>query len=258
MKKICFPALAIAIIYFGCTKMNNQSSSTQTTIKTLIANAGVNSTICVPYGGTGNVFKGILDGTASHDASGKIIFYAWTEITDGFNYNVVSNQAKTEIILSAGVHQFQLMVWDDHNQTDKNSVVINVIQNFNFEYDGLSWDSTVGALTTISVKAKPALIESWPGPFESIQPDFAYISIYDGTCKDFSSWTELPYVPYDSIQLTDKPVFYSLIFNLPNSINHGNGYPEIYAKTNSGIDFNQKVSIGIIKFDPNGPGQWDY
>ncbi len=258
MKKILFLAATTSIIFFGCNKKNDQPSSIQTATKTLFAKAGVNSTVCMPYGGTGNVFKGILDGTASHDESGKITFYAWTEITPGFPNNVLSNQASAEIILSAGVHKFQLMVWDDHNQTDTNSVVINVIQNFNFEYDGLSWDSTVGALTTINVKAKPALIESWPGPFESIQPDFAYISNYDGTCKDFSSWVQLPYVPYDSIQLTDKAVFYSLIFDFPNGINHGTGYPEIFAKTNSGFDINQKVSLGFIKGSPTGAGDWDY
>jgi hypothetical protein len=47
-----------------------------------------------------------------------------------------------------------------------------------------------------------------------------------------------------------------LIFDLPNSINHGTGYPEIYAKTNSGININQKVSLGFI--NPTGAGDWDY
>lgn len=256
MKKVFILAYTLVFIFFGCTK-NDQSTSSRNSTIPLVADAGSDTTICMPYGGSGNLFKTILDGRASHDGSGKIVSYAWSEI--GPNPSTVfSTSSSTDIILSGGLHQFMLKVADDHNQMELDTVVINVVQDFNTEYVGLTWDSTVGILKTISVRSKPALIESWPGPYKNIQLDSVYVSDYDGTCKDLSSWKQIPYVPYDSIQLTDKPLFYSVIFDIPNTVNLGTGYPELFAKTSSGIDFNQKVSIGFKNDNPTGAGDWDY
>jgi|SRR5664279_153900 len=250
MKKIFFLIVLPVIFFPECTKKNDQTS-----INTLYANAGSDTIICMPYGGTGNLFKGELNASASQDVDGKIVSYAWTETNHPSS--VISTDETTQVVLSAGLHQFQLKVQDDHNRVAYDIVVIQVLQNFNSEYDGLSWDSTLGGLTTISVKTKPALIQSWPGPFLSIQSDFVYLINYSGTCVDISSWKQLPYVPYDSIQLTSQPVFYSVI-HTSNPVNQGTDYPEIFARTNSGIDFSQKVSVGFTNGNPSGAGDWDY
>jgi hypothetical protein len=55
MKRIFFLTVVTIIIYFGCTKINVQPTSILTITKTLVANAGLNSTICMPYNGSGNV-----------------------------------------------------------------------------------------------------------------------------------------------------------------------------------------------------------
>jgi hypothetical protein len=253
MKKVFIPVFVL--VFYGCTK--SDQSSTQASSKTLIADAGSDTTICMPYGGTGNLFKGILNGRNSSDGSGKILSYAWSEIGSTPSA-VFSNASSTEITLYGGLHQFLLKIGDDQNRVKYDTVVFNVIQRFNTEYDGLTWDSTVGVLNTIGVRPKPALIESWPGPYKNIEMDTVYVSNYDGTCRDIGSWKQIPYVPYDSIQLTDKPLFYSIVFDIPNSVNLGTGYPEIFAKTNAGIDFSQKVSIGFKNDNPTGAGDWDY
>jgi hypothetical protein len=256
--------VVVAILFSGCKKQAALvlSPPPPPPIGDLIANAGSDTSICMPFGGTGNSFKGTLDGSASHDKSGNIISYYWAEIS-GSNPSVVfSTEMKPEILLSGGLHRIVLTVQNNHNQWAEDTVLIDVIQKFIMEYDGLSWDSTVGGLMTISVKLKPALIQSWPGPFDSKQSNSVFISNYDGTCKDIGSWNQLPYVPYDSIQLTDKSIFYSVIVSPPNTVNFGTSYPEIFAKTNSGIDFTQRVSLGFTDGNPSGAGSgagdWDY
>jgi hypothetical protein len=258
MKKVFFVTLMTAISFFDCVKKSDQPTSVPAAIKTLVANAGLDTIICMPYGGTGDLFKAILNGKTSHDDGGKIISYLWTEVG---NSVFSSDKDSTEIILAGGggSYKFLLKLQDDHNQVDADTVVIRLIPNFAAEYDDLSWDSTVGGLTTISVKHIPGLIETWPGPNDSIQLGFVYISDFSGVCKDKSSWKQLPYVPYDSIQLTDKAIFYSVNFTIPNTVNFGTGYPEIYAKTNSGINFNQNVSVGFINGGSiSNAGYWDY
>ena len=61
----------------------------------------------------------------------------------------------------------------------------------------------------------------------------------------------IPYVPYDSIELTNKLIFYTVI----SAPDHGILYPEVFAQTNSGIDLSEKVSIG---FDVGFTDPWDY
>jgi hypothetical protein len=257
MKKIPFFILAAAIIYFGCSKKNGQSSSAHVSnSKTLFAIAGHDSTICMPFGGSGNNFQASLDGRESHDSLGNITSYVWTQQVSGASAPVVVGTSALSVIQinnpGPGVITYWLQVKDDKGQISYDSVSLHIIQNFGFEYDALTWDSAVGPLTTISERFKPGLIESWPDftnttPIEST----AYIINYNGQCNDLSSWQVIPYVRYDSIQLTPASLFYTVI---PG---HGVLFPEVFAKTNSGMDFTQKVSIA---FDINndGAGDWDY
>jgi hypothetical protein len=256
MKRTFYLALASALFFSYCGKQVENIPHTQPPSKTkyLFANAGSDTTICMPYGGTGIFFKGILDGRASLDDSGKIVNYSWTDIGGESPSILYPYKDSTEVKMSGGIHQFLLEVRDDHGQVDFDDVTINVIQQFDYEYDGISWDSTIGILTTISVKVVPGLIESWPDFAQSDRNRSAvYLSDFKGECNDISSWKNLPYVPYENIQLTDNLVFYSLISDPPNGVIHGTLYPEIFAKSNSGIDFKQKVSIGFIN-----PNPWDY
>jgi hypothetical protein len=293
MKKIFFMVVATVVFFSGCNKqvVNTPAPPPPALppppppVNYLMANAGSDTTICIPYGGTGNYFKGMLDGRASRDDSGKIVSYSWSEITGPnteplwYRYNLDSvgfskDSAEVTLLLSGSVdlgegvgkigRLYMLTVRDDHGRVDSARVTINIIQNFDEEYDGLSWDTTEGLLTTISVKAKPGLIKSWPHDFDYNNGySGIYLSNFNGQCFDTTNQAKLPYVPYDSIQMTDKLVFYSVISIPPSIINPGTLfqgisagllYPEIYAKTNSGIDFNQKVSIGFIEGLP--PDQW--
>jgi hypothetical protein len=164
--------------------------------KHLFANAGSDTTICMPYGGTGGDFKGILDGKASYDDSGKIVSYSWSEI--GGIYSLIDsiNKDTTYVFFQSGTHQYLLEVRDDYGQVDSAKVTINVIRKFDYEYNGLSWDSITGVLTTISVKAKPGLIASWAA-FTLWDNDSSdvYLSDFNGKCNDISNWKKLPYVP---------------------------------------------------------------
>jgi hypothetical protein len=296
MKRIFFLAFTTAIFFSCCNKnvVNTPASPSPPPppppppINYLIANAGSDTTICMTYGGEGNIFKGVLDGRASRDDSGKIVSYSWSEIwgpndtaplyldnfgnLDSVGFSRDSSQVTLLYYspadpsngdLSVGFHVFMLTVHDDHGRVDSARVTINIIQNFDAEYNGLSWDSTAGQLTTISVKAKPGLMESWPtGDFNNGYSGI-YLTTFNGQCFDTTNQERLPYVPYDSIQLTDNLVFYSVISIPPSVINPGSlfqytyagtAYPEIYAKTNSGIDFTQKVSIGFKEGNPPDSG----
>jgi hypothetical protein len=182
MKRIFFLAVASAIFFSYCRQHveNIPPPLPPLTLKPfnyLIASAGADTTICMPYGGTGNMFKGMLDGRASVDDSGKIVSWSWYEIMGSppnlwleiiGNGNIDSNtiyshdSAVVSLLLPGGVHQFMLKLRDDHGRVDSSEVIINAVQNFDAEYDGLSWDSATGLLNTISVKAKPGLLESWP------------------------------------------------------------------------------------------------
>ena len=89
MKRIFFLAVASAIFFSCCNKNVIKTQSTNQPpppppppppINYLVASAGLDTTICMPYGGTGVIFKGMLDGRASRDDSGKIVSYSWSEI----------------------------------------------------------------------------------------------------------------------------------------------------------------------------------
>ena len=265
MKRILLLALLFILFFTDCNKqvanipVIPQPSPPLPPTNYLMANAGNDTSICIPYGGTGNEFRAFLDGRASLDDSGKIISYSWYEIlgvndapltdfSDSTNYS--KDSAEVNFLLSGGVHLYMLKVMDDHGRIDSAHVTVNAIQNFSDEFDGLSWDSTTGGLTTISVKFKPGLMETWPSFYGLDSSSGIYLSNYSGACFDTSNLAKLPFVPYDSIQLTNETVFYSIVNTAPTLVDQGSVYPEIYARTNSGIDFNKKVSIGFIEVYP--------
>jgi len=253
MNKKFLYILALTIIYFGCSKKNGQSATQTSGSKSLYAVAGRDTTICKPYAGSGRIFQAMLDGSGSHDSLGSIVSYTWTQYVSGASVPiVVGAKAITPVEISTpGNNTFWLEVKDNEGRIAQDSVTVNVMQNFEYEYDSLSWDSAVGALATISERYKPGLIESWPDFTDAqINNASAFITTYTGQCEDVGSWQMIPYVPYDSIQLTTKSLFYTVISG------HGGLFPEVFASKNSGIDFNQIVSIG---FDINsGAGDWDY
>jgi hypothetical protein len=252
MKRIYFIAVTSALLFSYCSKQQTQPLSKN---KYLFANAGSDTTICMPFGGTGDIFKGILDGRASHDDSGKIVSYSWEGIGKSSAGISFPDKDVTEVKILGGLHQFILEVRDDHGRVDEDIVTLNVIQNFDSEYDGLSWDSTTGGLATISVQVKPGLIESWPDFSSSdINNSDVYLINSTGECEDISSWKKLPFVSFENIQQSYNLVFYTLISAPPNGINDATLYPEIFVKSNSGIDIRQKVSIGFV----NSRGPWDY
>jgi hypothetical protein len=252
MKKITFVALFLSLVFSYCGKNVDNTGNTPFK-KYLFAVAGSDTTICMPFSGTGNVYNAILDGRGSHDGAGKIVSYVWNEKGRQDSHISSPDQGLTDAKILGGLHQFTLEVRDDHGRIDMSTVTINVLQNFYSEYDGLSWDSTTGGLATISVKIKPGLIQSWPDFFTpEINVEHVYLNGFNGECSDFSSWKELPYVAYGSIQQTAASVFYTLIATPKNGINNAALYPEIFAKTNSGIDLTKKVSLGFTN------NSWDY
>jgi hypothetical protein len=255
MKKLIFTAIVLVVIFTHCNKTVDSKVITSPppppAPKHLIANAGADTTICLPYGGTGKIFKAILDGRASRDDSGKIISYHWLEIVSEGSpspaqFTHLTGDTTTATFHSGfGVHVFNLEVRDDQGRVDFAQIRVNVISQFDYAYDNLSWDSTTNGLTTISVKFKPGVMESWPaGSFRSV-----YFKNFEG-CYDISRWQKLPYVPYDSIRLTNQPLFYSVVLGHSNIIGPGISYTEIYANSNSGIDLTQKVSIGFTMTTP--------
>lgn len=106
--------------------------------------------------------------------------------------------------------------------------------------------TATNGLSTISVKFKPGILKTWPRGLYR----YMYFKNFEG-CYDLSRWQKLPYVPYDSIQLTDKPLFFSLVLGHSDIIDPGILYTEIFAKPNSGIDLRQKVSVGFTMFTTN-------
>ena len=256
MKKLFFLVSLATIIFLGCKKDNNTLVPPKA--KTLVANAGLDTAINLPLKGTGWDFKAILNGKASHALSGQIVFYSWTEIDgDPLFFHIKSpNADSTEVILeewpdfqkpSGITHKFRLEVRDDHQNVDYDTVAITIFRKFLAEYEGLSWDSTVGSLTYLNIKYKPNEIINYQAfdPIYTYTPDVLNLCTFNGNCIEVGSWKTIPYVPYDSIKLTDKDFFYSTNNNNSLDIFSDNDWPVIYATQKSGIDFTQKLSIGV-------------
>lgn len=254
MKKIIFMAIVTLVIFTHCHKTSDVIvTTTLPTKKHLIAIAGSDTTICMPYGGTGKVFKAILNGRASTDDAGNIISYSWTEIVnENTPYPLAQIIDKYGDSTAAtfhsgfGLHRFNLEVRDDKGRVESAQVNINVVSQFNYAYDELSWDSTSAGFSIISIRFKPGLIETWPAGVYR----YVYLKNFKG-CYDVSRWQNLPYVPYDSIGLTNKTLFYTLVRGHSNIIAPDVLYTEIFASKNSGIDLSQKVSIGFTMFNTN-------
>jgi hypothetical protein len=251
MKRIFFFVFLMTIvlitgIFIGCKK------SMTTKPKTPIANAGPDSVINMPQTGTSSEFEAILNGKGSHSINSEIVFYSWTAIgnTGSTNIKISSpNTDSTTVIFeqpNAGIYQFRLEVRDNLNNLDYDTVSITINRKFQDEYDGISWDSTFNSFTYIDFAEQlsnyadipPALIAI---PGYSLPPDLISFCTFNGNCNDISSWKIIPYVPRDSIELTDKNIFYST----DSSACCINASYTIYATPNAGIDFSQKISIGV-------------
>ncbi len=252
MKRIFFFVFLMTIvlitgIIIGC----NKSVTTTTEPKTPIANAGLDSVINMPVPGTSDEFEAILNGKRSRSINSEIVGYSWTTIGNNSSTHIKissPNLDSTAVIFeypNAGIYQFRLEVQDNLNNIDYDTVSITINRKFEYEYDGISWDSTFNSFTYIDFLEQLELLanEDIPtyAPYFSFPPDFISFCTFNGNCNDISSWKIIPYVPRDSIELTDKNIFYST----DSSACCINASYTIYATPNAGIDFSQKISIGV-------------
>lgn len=226
---------------------------TTTEPKTPIANAGTDSVINMPMPGTSTEFEAILNGKRSRSINSEIVSYSWTTIVNNGSTNIKissPNLDSTAVIFeqpSAGIYQFRLEVRDNLNNLDYDTVSITINRKFQDEYDGISWDSTFNSFTIIDFAEELSSYEDVPpvlsfgNPSYSLPPDLISFCTFNGNCNDISSWKIIPYVPRDSIELTDKDIFYTT----DSSACCINESYTIYATPNAGIDFSQKISIGV-------------
>jgi hypothetical protein len=238
----------ITDIFIGCNK-----SMTTTEPKTPIANAGLDSVINMPMTGSCWEFEAILNGKRSRSINSEIVYYSWTIIGNNgsTNINISSpNLDSTTVIFeqpNAGIYQFRLEVQDNLNNIAYDTVSITINRKFGYEYDGISWDSTFNSFTYIDFAEQLSNYEGIPpvgflfNPSYSLPPDLISFCTFNGNCNDISSWKIIPYVPRDSIELTDKNIFYST----DSSACCINASYTIYATPNAGIDFSQKISVGV-------------
>jgi hypothetical protein len=245
MKKLFFfvslPIIILATtLYPGCKKSNVQHSS-------LIANAGSDTIINMPQPNSLWVFMAILNGGASYSSGGQIVFYSWTAI-DNFGSSSISfpNSDSTEVIFNAPIsnkYRFRLEVRDFNNNVAYDTVTITINRKFQYEYDGLSWDSTVGLLTYLIIDGRFGNgnfpLFGFGGATPGLSPNIINLCTFNGNCNDISSWKSPPYVPYDSIKLTNQNLFYS-----SDSLEL---HYVIYATPGAGIDFTQKLSVGVYR-----------
>jgi hypothetical protein len=268
MKKQFFILSLSFLVIIGCKK-NNTTPKVQTVAPNpLVAVAGPDTTLYAPLQGYGDVFFSILNGKLSHDSAGKIVSYLWTEV-DTFaiiwvTYITSANADSTAVemgesdgpfagyggglqaVTNSYTREFQLEVQDDQKNVAYDTVKITFKRNFGILYDDLSWDSTVGSLTYITLgQNNPQLrVGVTFGLYFTDASDYMNICT-DSGCIAIQSWQTVPYVSYDSIQLTTNNLFYTTNSGDSLDIVNGNDWPVIYARQNAGIDFTKKVSIGI-------------
>jgi hypothetical protein len=235
----------VTIIFFGCNKSMVQP-------KTLVANAGPDSVINMTQPGTAWEFEAILNGKGSHSTNSEIVFYSWTAI-DHYGSTILSspNTDSTAVIFedpdaSTGIYQFRLEVRDNLNNFDYDTVSITIHRKFKYEYDGIPWGSTFNSFTYIDLNSNSQLSTegNWPSAYAIRLPDLISLCTFNGNCNDISSWKIIPFVPRDSIELTDKNIFYSTD---SSACCVGDSYT-IYATPNAGIDFSQKISVGVNRW----------
>ena len=266
MKKQFFILSLAFLIIFGCKKNNTVRMVQPVPPNPLVAVAGPDTTLYNTVQGWGCLYMSILNGKLSHDSAGTIISYTWTEVdtfeTYGRSYIVSAIADSTAVIMTELTSQyingipvtnpytleFQLKVQDDQKNVAYDTVRITLKRKLGFQYDNLSWDSTVGALKYISLGFNNPQILQIPlfGLYYTVSSDYMNICTA-GNCIDIQSWQTVPYVPYDSILLTTKNVFYTTNSGDSSDIVNQNDWPVIYARQNGGIDFTKKASIGIAR-----------
>jgi hypothetical protein len=267
MKKQFFILSLSFLVFLGCKKNNTTTIVQSVRPNPLVAVAGPDTTLYNPVQGWGCLYMSILNGKLSHDSAGTIISYAWTEVDNimtFFGSAIVSASADSTVadmleysaaytnfgipVTNSYTREFQLEVQDDKKNVAYDTVRITLKRKFGFQYDNLSWDSTVGSLTHISLGFDNPQILQVPifGLYFTDSTDYMNICTA-GNCIDIQSWQTVPYVPYDSILLTTNNLFYSTNSGDSSDIVNQNDWPVIYARQNGGIDFTKKASIGIAR-----------
>ncbi|HLY71244.1 MAG TPA: hypothetical protein VKR53_16030 [Puia sp.] len=257
------------LVVFGCKRNNTTTIVKPFPPNPLVAVAGPDTTLYVAQKGWGCRYLAILNGKSSHDSAGTIVSYVWTEvdtIATGLGSQIMSVNADSTVaymventvpvtngftgdvqpVTNSYIREFQLEVQDDKKNVAYDTVKITLKRKFGFQYDSLSWGSTVGSLTHLSLGFDNPQILQVPifGLYYTDSSDYMNICAA-GNCIEILNWQTVPYVSYDSIQLTTNNLFYSTNSGDSSDIAGGNDWPVIYAKQNAGIDFTKRVSIGI-------------
>jgi len=262
VKGFLFVVSVAAIIALGCKKYDSSNDNTIAPPQLIFANAGPDTTVKLILKGSGYYFPAILDGRASYSLAGKIVSYSWTGINPGpFDYSINSeNSDSTDLFIIEWpdfqkpknvAHLFRLEVRDDRNNVDADTMSISTYRNFLAEYRDLTWDSTVGFVAYLNIKPKTDEIVNYQ-PFYGnypFHPDILNLCEYNSDCNEIGNWRIIPWVPYDSIGLTDKNLFYSSSTDNADLIDAGEAWVVIHATPQSGIDFDRKVAVGVYRLD---------
>lgn len=93
-----------------------------------VANAGRDTTITVPASSS------VLNGTLSYDPDGAVVSYNWRQVSGpSLSAILTSSNAITPVgNLITGQYLFELTVTDDKGATNKDSVSVLVVNNFNY------------------------------------------------------------------------------------------------------------------------------
>ncbi len=262
MKGFLFLALLATIVLIGCKKYNDSDDQTIPAPQYIFANAGPDTLLNSPLLGSGWHYSSILNGKASYSTAGRIISYSWTAIDQNpFHSFIVSDSAdSTEVFIAEWPdfqkpktvsHLFRLEVRDDFQNVDSDTVSIATYRNFLAEYRELSWDSTVGSYSYLNIKPKTDEIVNYQPFFGNYPTDPKILNLceYNSDCTEIANWRIIPWVPYDSVLLTDKSLFYSSSTDDADIIDNGDAWVVIYAIPQSGIDFTRKVAVGVYRLD---------
>ena len=266
MKKQFFILSLASFVIFGCKKNSTTPQVQPVPPNPLVAIAGPDTTLYNAVQGWGCSYMSILNGKLSHDSAGTIISYAWTEVdtfekflgsgigspnadsTLAYMIEFSSQYINGIPATNSYTREFQLEVQDDKKNVAYDTVRITLKRKFGFQFDSLSWGSTFGSLKYISLGFDNPQILQVPafGLYYTDSSDYVNICPA-GNCIDIQSWQIVPYVPYDSILLTTKNVFYTTNSGDSSDIVNQNDWPVIYARQNGGVDFTKKASIGIAR-----------